>query len=304
MGTIEDVKAQLDIVETVRGYVPALKRVGRSWKAPCPFHSERTPSFIVDPDRGTWHCFGACATGGDVIGFVQRIEHLEFREALQRCAERAGVELRPPSARERQEREVHERLLRAKPDLVVLPRTSNPLWAERCRGAGLKVLVLSPESKASVATDIRLIAEALDSPKTQADRLTKELEGIPALKPAKLLIIWDGMMAGPDTYLAVILQRTGFRSALTNGGWIKLDWEILAQAQPDAVLWIESGPTDSPVVFSEKRKGYLSQVTLVKQLNFYKADLIFETSSGPEWLPGTGLLQIIPKLTALRGKMR
>lgn len=113
MGTIEDVKAQLDIVETVRGYVPALKRVGRSWKAPCPFHSERTPSFIVDPDRGTWHCFGSCSTGGDVIGFVQRIEHLEFREALQRCAERAGVELRPPSARERQEREVHERLLRA-----------------------------------------------------------------------------------------------------------------------------------------------------------------------------------------------
>jgi DNA primase len=113
VGTIEDVKAQLDIVETVRGYVPALKRVGRSWKAPCPFHSEKTPSFIVDPERGTWHCFGACSTGGDVIGFVQRIEHLEFRDALQRCAERAGVELRPPSARERQEREVHERLLRA-----------------------------------------------------------------------------------------------------------------------------------------------------------------------------------------------
>ncbi len=113
MGSIEDVKAQLDIVETVRGYVPALKKVGRSWKAPCPFHSERTPSFIVEPERGTWHCFGSCSTGGDVIGFVQRIEHLEFRDALQMCAQRAGVELRQPTARERQEREVHERLLRA-----------------------------------------------------------------------------------------------------------------------------------------------------------------------------------------------
>ncbi len=113
MGTIDDVKAGLDIVEIVQGYVPALKRSGRSWKAPCPFHSERTPSFTVDPERGTWHCFGACSTGGDVIGFVQRIEHLDFREALRRCAERAGVELRPPSAREQQEREVHERLLRA-----------------------------------------------------------------------------------------------------------------------------------------------------------------------------------------------
>ncbi len=113
MGTIEDVKAQLDIVETVRGYVPALKRSGRTWKAPCPFHTERTPSFTVDPERGTWHCFGACSTGGDVIEFVRRIEHLEFKEALQRCAERAGVELRPPSPREQRDREVHERLLRA-----------------------------------------------------------------------------------------------------------------------------------------------------------------------------------------------
>ena len=113
MATIEDVKAQLDIVETVRGYVPALKRSGRTWKAPCPFHSERTPSFTVDPERRTWHCFGACATGGDVIEFVRRVEHLEFKDALQRCAERAGVELRPPSPREQRDREVHERLLRA-----------------------------------------------------------------------------------------------------------------------------------------------------------------------------------------------
>jgi DNA primase len=113
MTTIDQVKSQLDLVEVVRGYVPALKKSGRTWKAPCPFHSERTPSFIVDPERGTWHCFGACATGGDVIEFVRRSEHLDFREALQRCAERAGIDLRPPTAREVREREAHERLLRA-----------------------------------------------------------------------------------------------------------------------------------------------------------------------------------------------
>ena len=105
MTTIDQVKSQLDIVEVVRGYVPALKKNGRTWKAPCPFHGERTPSFIVDPDRGTWHCFGACSTGGDVIEFVRRSEHLDFREALQRCAERAGIELRPPTAREVRERD-------------------------------------------------------------------------------------------------------------------------------------------------------------------------------------------------------
>jgi DNA primase len=113
VSTIDDVKAALDIVEVVRGYVPALQRAGRSFKAPCPFHSERTPSFIVDPERRTWHCFGACATGGDVIEFVRRVEGLDFREALRRCAERAGVELRPPTAREQRAREEHERLLRA-----------------------------------------------------------------------------------------------------------------------------------------------------------------------------------------------
>ncbi len=113
MSAIDDVKARLDIVETVSRYVPALKRGGRTFKAACPFHTERTPSFIVDPTRGTWHCFGACSTGGDVIEFVRRIEGLEFREALKRCADLAGVELRPPSARERRQREEHERLLSA-----------------------------------------------------------------------------------------------------------------------------------------------------------------------------------------------
>ena len=113
MSTIDDVKARLDIVETVRAYAPDLKKAGRTWKARCPFHSEKTPSFNVDPERGTWHCFGACSTGGDVIEFVRRKENLDFKEALRLCAERAGVELRPPSPREAEEREQHARLLAA-----------------------------------------------------------------------------------------------------------------------------------------------------------------------------------------------
>ena len=113
MSTIDDVKLRLDIVEVVGGYVPNLKRSGRTWKANCPFHNERTPSFIVDPGRNSWHCFGACSTGGDVIDFVSRFEGVEFREALRRCADRAGVELRTPTRAERQEREQHAQLLSA-----------------------------------------------------------------------------------------------------------------------------------------------------------------------------------------------
>lgn len=113
MTTIDDVKSRLDIVDVVSGYVPELKKSGRTFKAPCPFHNERTPSFVVDPERQTWHCFGACSTGGDVLEFVRRREGLDFKEALRLCAERAGVELRPPTQREVQQREQYERLLQA-----------------------------------------------------------------------------------------------------------------------------------------------------------------------------------------------
>lgn len=96
MSVVEEIKQRLDIVEVISAYVP-LKRAGRSFKGPCPFHTEKTPSFVVFPETQTWHCFGACGTGGDVFSFVMRRETMDFREALRYLARRAGVSLAPPS---------------------------------------------------------------------------------------------------------------------------------------------------------------------------------------------------------------
>ncbi len=88
---MELIRSRLDIVELVGEYVP-LTRAGRNMKARCPFHQERSPSFIVSPERQTFHCFG-CGEGGDAFSFVMKSESLSFMEAAEKLAARAGVKI-------------------------------------------------------------------------------------------------------------------------------------------------------------------------------------------------------------------
>lgn len=102
MGVIDEIKQRVDIVEIASEYVPGLKKVGHNFKALCPFHSERVPSFYVFPERQSWHCFGACGTGGDVFSLVMKKEGVDFGEALQILAQKTGVLLTPPQPDESQ----------------------------------------------------------------------------------------------------------------------------------------------------------------------------------------------------------
>ena len=101
-GVAAEIKSKLSVLEVV-GETVQLKRAGTAYKGLCPFHAEKTPSFIVSPDRETWRCFG-CGEGGDIFTFLMRRDGLDFREALERLAEKAGVELSERTAREDRER--------------------------------------------------------------------------------------------------------------------------------------------------------------------------------------------------------
>ena len=91
MTPIEEIKSKINILDIVSTYV-RVERSGNQYKARCPFHNERTPSFYISTERGSYHCFG-CQAHGDIFGFVENIEHIPFVEALKTLADRAGVSL-------------------------------------------------------------------------------------------------------------------------------------------------------------------------------------------------------------------
>ncbi|MCS6789179.1 MAG: DNA primase [Patescibacteria group bacterium] len=95
---VELIKEKLDIVEFIGSYIP-LTKAGKNWKALCPFHKEKTPSFMISPERQSWHCFG-CNIGGDIFTFLMKYENLDFGEALKILSEKAGIELKKISPQE------------------------------------------------------------------------------------------------------------------------------------------------------------------------------------------------------------
>ena len=111
MSTIDEVKSRIDIVDLVSEAGVKLRKAGRNYTGFCPFHDNKnTPAFVVWPETGTWRCFGQCNEGGDIFKFVMKKEGWDFKEALQRLAQRAGVELQEYTPQQEAQKEVYESL--------------------------------------------------------------------------------------------------------------------------------------------------------------------------------------------------
>lgn len=195
-----------------------------------------------------------------------------------------------------------ERLLLAKPDLVIIPRMANPLWAEKCAGAGLRILVLHRESAESVSADIGQIGEATgrtDQARRIADVLTKRPSG----EQRPIVIVWDGVMAGPESYLAGPLAAAGLRSALPQGAWLKFDWELLASSKPDAVLWVHNKSADGPIASYPEKTAEMKRLPSIRDLSCVSKQRIYQTNNHGKWLPGSGLSKTIEDLRGLRDQI-
>ena len=125
MSTIDEIKAKIDIVDLVSEAGVKLRHAGRNYTGFCPFHDNKhTPAFVVWPETGTWRCFGQCNEGGDIFKFVMKREGVDFKEALQKLAARAGVQLEDLRRRETpQQREAYDHLRALLEDAIIFYRT-------------------------------------------------------------------------------------------------------------------------------------------------------------------------------------
>jgi len=136
MSPIDEIKNRLDVVEVVEGYIK-LKKAGKDYKANCPFHKEKNPSFFVSPSKQIWHCF-SCNIGGDIFSFVQKIEGIDFPEALRILAKKAGVVLKKEDPQIRSQRNILYEICEETADFFQKGLVKNKAVQDYLKGRGLK----------------------------------------------------------------------------------------------------------------------------------------------------------------------
>jgi ABC-type Fe3+-hydroxamate transport system substrate-binding protein len=182
-----------------------------------------------------------------------------------------------------------ERLLILKPRLVVIPRLANPLLAERLRASGLRVHVLEPESPESPAKDVQALG-TLTGKAREAALLNAALRPMREPDGRRVLILWDGVMAGPESYLAGVMASAGLQPALRRGRWLEWDPEVAALGNPDLVLYLSTSAGTVPKV-SLTRLNEWKRRPALSSTNCASEGYIFEVHPGSLWLPGSGLAE-------------
>jgi DNA primase len=124
MTTLDEIKSKIDIVDLVSEAGVKLRHAGKNYTGFCPFHdNKKTPAFVVWPETGTWRCFGQCNEGGDIFKFVMKREGIDFKEAMQKLALRAGVEIKEYTRETPEQKEAYENLRKILEDAIIYYRT-------------------------------------------------------------------------------------------------------------------------------------------------------------------------------------
>jgi DNA primase len=258
VGVTAEIKSKLDIVEFIGEQVP-LKKAGQSYKGLCPFHSEKTPSFVVTPARESWKCFG-CGKGGDIFNFVMEREAIGFPEALQRLAARAGVELDERTSREDARRKRLRDVLES-----AITFYHQVLTGSRHGKAALDYLHGRGLTDETIATF--QLGYALDA----WDELSKRLVAKRGFRPDEVEAVGLAVRGRRPAAAGSLGVYDRFRGRIifpirdASGGAIGLGGRILAEGSKGAGNGANGGPNDGPKylnspatpVFDKSRALYL-----------------------------------------------
>ena len=203
MSTIDDIKSRIDIVDLVSEAGVKLRHAGKNYTGFCPFHENKhTPAFVVWPETGTWRCFGACNEGGDIFKFVMKKEGIDFKEALQKLAARAGVEVKEYQRETPQQKEAYDHLRKLLEDAVIFYRSH--LLANK------EILAYLREKRG--LTDATIETFGLGYAPTGWDNALKHFTGRgyseQDLIEAGLLTVREGESTQVDTYTGIQTEHT------------------------------------------------------------------------------------------------
>ncbi len=287
---VEQIKAKLNIADVIGSYVK-LDRAGANYKACCPFHREKTPSFFISPDRGTFHCFG-CDRGGDLFTFVQDMEGIDFLGALKMLAERAGVTLRESRPEERKER---DRLFAVMDAAALYYRTvlvRSPEVAAYLSGRGLT---------AETIADFR-IGYAPDEWRSVSTFLAEKGFSVADMEKAGLVIV-----KGPGSHYDRFRGRVMFPIMDTAGRVIAFSGRVFGDTSADTAKYINSPETEiyrkSAVLYGlDKAKGAIRSLGCCVLVEG-QVDVIMAHQAGTKHAVASSGTALTPEHVAMIGRL-